>query len=236
MWYPRNVKNLVGAYHKNRSMTSLVPLNHFISPITWPTRVFDFDNLGQKELFIDTTNVPTNIDDFDGHICVTLPWLWINIGFLYLLNRKVQYDWLDTRNLNKKMDQYKAKNPSGRWRGGIDNLVEVQMFPAASKTLFARLCTHIAKPMETVEINDEFKTFLLETCGWQDCNDAQSPAMFFRLLGVSNVKTGCLISSNMLKIPNPRFENIKKSFPLNAQVEIEYAVQALAATVYHTAP
>ena len=94
----------------------------------------------------------------------------------------------------------------------------------------------MSAPTETVEIDPGFQTFLFETCGWQECNEPQSPAMFFRLMGVSNVKTGCLISSAMVKSPNPRFENIKKSFPLNAQVEIDYAVQALAATVYHVAP
>ena len=94
----------------------------------------------------------------------------------------------------------------------------------------------MAVPTATVEIDNAFQTFLFETCGWQDCNEPQSPAMFFRLMGVSNVKTGCLISSAMVKNPNPRFESIKKSFPLNAQVEIDYAVAALAATIYHKPP
>jgi hypothetical protein len=94
----------------------------------------------------------------------------------------------------------------------------------------------MSKETQTVKIDDAFETFLFETCGWKGCNEAQSPAMFFRLLGVSNVKTGCLISSTMVKTPNARFDSIKQSFPLNAQVEIDYAVAALAGTIYHTAP
>jgi hypothetical protein len=235
MWYPRNVQNLVANNTNNRSIQSLVPLTQFMVPVRRLTN-FNFNPMEQKQMFVDATKVPTNIGDFDGHICVTLPWLWINIGFLYLLNRKVQYDWTSPRNLEKNMTEFRTNNPTGKWRGGALHEVEVQMFPAGSKTLFARLCRHNVKDIETVKINDEFEKFLYETCGWKDCNMAQSPAMFFRLLGVSNVKTGCLISSSMVKIPNPRFESIKKSFPLNAQVEIEYAVEALAATVYHTAP
>lgn len=94
----------------------------------------------------------------------------------------------------------------------------------------------MSKGTHTVKLDDAFQTFLFETCGWQDCNAPQSPAMFFRLLGVSNVKTGCLISSSMAKTPNARFDAIKKSFPLNAQVEIDYAVAALAATMYTSVP
>ena len=94
----------------------------------------------------------------------------------------------------------------------------------------------MSEETHTVKIDDTFETFLFETCGWKGCNEPQSPAMFFRLLGVSNVKTGCLISSSMVKTPNARFESIKKSFPVNAQVEIDYAVAALAATIYHKVP
>ena len=193
----------------------------------------NFKDIGKKQRF-DYSNV--DFDDYDGHIYLTLPWLWINIGFLYMLNRKVKYEWTTSAKPQKLMKDFRDQNELGKWRGGAGCEVEVQMFPKESKTLFARLCKSMAVPTATVEIDNAFQTFLFETCGWQDCNEPQSPAMFFRLMGVSNVKTGCLISSAMVKNPNPRFESIKKSFPLNAQVEIDYAVAALAATIYHKPP
>ncbi len=219
----------------NKPNASLAPLGTLMTTIDLVLGNLNFKDMSGVASFDDSA-VPSTLEDFTGHIYLTLPWLWVNIGFLYMLNRKVKYEWVKPCKLGKLMNKFKNENRTGRWRGGLDNLVEVQMFPVGSKTLFARLCIQNVPVTATVEIDPAFEAFLLETCGWQGCNLAQSPAMFFRLLGVSNVKTGCLISSNMLKIPNPRFESIKKSFPLNAQVEIEYAVEALAATIYHTAP
>ena len=203
-----------------------------MSPLQY-TRL-NFENFGDTNA--DTTiKQDDNLGLYKGHICLTLPWLWTNIGFLYMLNKKVNYEWKKPGNLLQLSVQFRKQRPQN-WRGGAGNEVEVQMFPKGSKTLFARLCKDMSKETQTVKIDDAFETFLFETCGWKGCNEPQSPAMFFRLLGVSNVKTGCLISSSMVKNPNARFDGIKKSFPLNAQVEIDYAVAALAGTIYHTAP
>jgi len=231
MWYHNNVKKSLNGKMHDIILSDLNPISNFISPIKLSTDKFNFNPLQDKEI-----DHAINFDSYNGHICITLPWLWINIGFLYMLIRKVKYEWKKPMNLRKMMRNFKDEDPQGKWRGGAGFEVEVQMFPKASKTLFARLCREMSKEEQTVKIDPAFETFLFETCGWQDCNEPQSPAMFFRLLGVSNVKTGCLISSNMLKTPNPRFEGIKKTFPLNAQVEIDYAVEALAATIYHTPP
>jgi hypothetical protein len=152
-----------------------------------------------------------------------------------MMNKKVNYEWRKPGILVKLAEDFR-RDGMQNWRGGAGNEVEVQTFPKQSNTLFARLCRQMSKETHTVKLDDAFQTFLFETCGWERCNEAQSPAMFFRLLGVSSVKTGCLISSTMVKTPNARFDSIKKSFPLNAQVEIDYAVAALAATIYHTEP
>jgi len=194
----------------------------------------DFEDFGKRR--VDAIlKEGENLEPHQGHICITLPWLWTNIGFLYMLNKKVNYDWRKPGILEKLAENFKKERPN-IFRGGIGGEVDVQTFPKTSKTLFAQLCNQMSKETHTVKLDEAFQTFLFETCGWERCNEAQSPAMFFRLLGVSSVKTGCLISSTMVKTPNARFDSIKKSFPLNAQVEIDYAVAALAATIYHTEP
>lgn len=198
------------------------------------TTHLDFEDFGKKRVDTILTD-GENLGPHQGHICITLPWLWTNIGFLYMLNKKVNYEWTKSGNLVALAQKFK-RNRNQNWRGGVGGEVEVQMFPRNSKTLFARLCKAMSVPTATVKLDDQFKEFLFETCGWKDCDESNSPAMFFRLLGVSNVKTGALISSAMAKNSNPRFENIKKSFPLNAQVEIDFAVAALAAMIYHTTP
>jgi hypothetical protein len=234
MWYPNNVQEILDTDKMNRKISDLTPLCDFMDPIVNKTDTVNFQDIGTKQRFDYSDQA--EFDKYNGHIYLTLPWLWVNIGFLFMLNRKLQYEWTKVGKPLKLMDDFKNQHVQGKWRGGAGCEVEVQMFPKASKTLFARLCSEMSKKTQTVEIDPTFETFLFETCGWQDCNEPQSPAMFFRLLGVSNVKTGCLISSNMLKTPNPRFEGIKKTFPLNAQVEIDYAVEALAATIYHKPP
>jgi hypothetical protein len=235
MWYPNNVKEILDAGgNMNRPIASLAPLCDFMTYIVINAFVVNFEAIRKKERFEYSDRA--EFDKYNGHVYVTLPWLWINIGFLYMLNRKVKYRWTGAGDPMKLMEDFKNKHGHGKWRGGAGCEVEVQMFPKESKTLFAQLCKAMAKPAALVQIDDDFRTFLFETCGWQECNEPESPAMFFRLMGVSNVKTGCLISSAMAKSPNPRFESIKKSFPLNAQVEIDYAVAALAATIHHAAP
>jgi hypothetical protein len=234
MWYPNNVQEILDTGKMNRQISHLSPLCDFMDVIVNNTDNVNFQDIGTKQRF--DYSIPADFDNYDGHIYLTLPWLWVNIGFLYMLNRKVKYEWTNLGDPLKLMEDFKNQHGQGKWRGGAGCEVEVQMFPTESKTLFARLCKEMSKETQTVKIDPAFETFLFETCGWQDCNEPQSPAMFFRLMGVSNVKTGCLISSAMVKSPNPRFEGIKKSFPLNAQVEIDYAVAALAATIYHKPP
>jgi len=234
MWYPNNVQEILASGKMMRKISDLTPLCDFMSLIVADTDHVSFQDIGTKQRFHYSDRV--EFDKYDGHIYLTLPWLWINIGFLYMLNRKVKYEWTDAAKPSKLMQNFSDNQGQGKWRGGAGCEVEVQMFPKQSKTLFARLCRDMSTETQTVKIEDDFETFLFETCGWKDCNEPQSPAMFFRLLGVSNVKTGCLISSTMVKTPNARFDSIKKSFPLNAQVEIDYAVAALAATIYHTEP
>jgi hypothetical protein len=232
MWYPRHVLDILRGRTKNRRIRRLTPLCNFMSLLQIPR--LDFENFGDTKA--DTIiHEDVNLDDHKGHICLTLPWLWTNIGFLYMMNKKVNYEWRKPGILVKLAEDFR-RDGMQNWRGGAGNEVEVKTFPTQSNTLFARLCKQMSKETHTVKLDDAFQTFLFETCGWERCNEAQSPAMFFRLLGVSSVKTGCLISSTMVKTPNARFDSIKKSFPLNAQVEIDYAVAALAATIYHTEP
>lgn len=233
MWYPNNVREVLGPRRSNRTISNLRPMCNFMSLYPGTIRL-DFEDFGKKR--VDTILTDSeNLVPHQGHICITLPWLWTNIGFLYMLNKKVNYEWTKSGNLVALAQKFK-RNRNQNWRGGVGGEVEVQMFPRNSKTLFARLCKAMSVPTATVKLDDQFKEFLFETCGWKDCDESNSPAMFFRLLGVSNVKTGALISSAMAKNSNPRFENIKKSFPLNAQVEIDFAVAALAAMIYHTTP
>jgi hypothetical protein len=232
MWYPRNVLDILRGRTHNRLIRRLAPLCNFMSLLQFQR--LDFENFGDTKA--DTIiEQDANLEDHKGHICLTLPWLWTNIGFLYMMNKKVNYEWQKPGILVQLSEDFR-RDGMQNWRGGAGNEVEVQTFPAPSKTLFARLCKQMSKETHTVKLDDAFQTFLFETCGWKDCNAPQSPAMFFRLLGVSNVKTGCLISSSMAKTPNARFDAIKKSFPLNAQVEIDYAVAALAATMYTSVP
>lgn len=233
MWYPNNVREVLGPRRSNRTISNLRPMCNFMSLYPGTTHL-DFEDFGKKRVDTILTD-GENLGPHQGHICITLPWLWTNIGFLYMLNKKVNYEWTKSGNLVALAQKFK-RNRNQNWRGGVGGEVEVQMFPRNSKTLFARLCKAMSVPTATVKLDDQFKEFLFETCGWKDCDESNSPAMFFRLLGVSNVKTGALISSAMAKNSNPRFENIKKSFPLNAQVEIDFAVAALAAMIYHTTP
>ncbi len=109
---------------------------------------------------------------------------------------------------------------------------EMEMFAENSTSLFAHLCR---ARQETAGIDQELGAFLQNKCGWTNATSASSPAVFFALLGVRNLITAHTLAKRCSGAPNKyntELEKVKDTFPLAAQVEIDYALECLCRHYY----
>jgi hypothetical protein len=107
----------------------------------------------------------------------------------------------------------------------------ITMFRAGSSSLFAHLCT---QRHEDTTFEPDIQTFLTQTCGWTNADSASSPAVFFKMIGASNLITAHSFAMQLQrKSPlTSKFEEVKATFPLAAQVEIDYGIECLCRHYY----
>lgn len=231
MWYPMHVHRYVASLNARDMKNFLVS--------DGKTNSFqDFSVLP----FMDTKNILKQ-NDFDakyknqmtGQLLFTLPWLWINIGFLCWLKSSLTYNWVQGR--------ARAKNTIPAYiaftrrhathvnsRDNVKN--DMQMFPDTSTSLFAHLCR---ARQTSAGVDEELGLFLQNKCGWTNATSASSPAVFFALLGVQNLITAHTLAKRCSGAPNKystEIEKVKDTFPLAAQVEIDYALECLCRHYY----
>jgi len=229
MWYPMHVNAYVEGLRGTQMDNFLVPSTLSI--------VAQFTKSFSALPYTDQTRMLTQTDfdnqykaDMSGHVLFTLPWLWINIGFLCKLKSSLTYKVgkASTIALYTAFTRKHATNVNSR-----DNVKnEMQMFADGSTSLFAHLCRG---RHETNGIDDELASFLRNKCGWTNAASASSPAMFFAMLGVRNLITAHTLAKRNKGAKSKysvELEKVKDSFPMAAQVEIDYALECLCRHYY----
>jgi hypothetical protein len=166
-----------------------------------------------------------------GHVVFTLPWLWVNLGFLCTLKSSLNYRVL--KNATNTLQMYvtftRKHSTQISSRDTVQNAME--MFPAKSGSLFSYLCN---QRRAEVELDADLATFFKQKCGWVNADSARSPAMFFNMIGASNLITAHTLAKQLQRKTalNDRVEQVKAVFPLAAQVEIDYALDCLCRHYY----
>jgi len=233
MWYPMHIDRYVTQMQAKADATwdnFLVPDN-LADQLTFTLPLSDLPFTDSKKNILIETRFNKYKKDIFGHVIFTLPWLWINIGFLCILKRALDYvvspNAVDTIKLYETF--YRKSSSQIHSRQSVKN--SMTMFGKGSSSLFAHLCI---KRNEDTAFEADIQTFLTQTCGWTNADSASSPAVFFKMIGASNLITAHSFARQLQrKTPlTSKFEDIKATFPLAAQVEIDYAVECLCRHYY----
>ena len=229
MWYPMHVHAYVDGLKKKQ-------IENFLTPNTLNLTA-RFKTPFSALPYTDQTRVLTQTEfdnqyktDMSGQVLFTLPWLWINIGFLCKLKSSLTYK-VGKASTIAAYNAFTRKHATNvNSRDNVKN--EMEMFADGSTSLFAHLCRG---RQEKSGIDDELASFLRNKCGWTNAASASSPAVFFAMLGVRNLITAHTLAKRNKGAKSKysvELEKVKDSFPLAAQVEIDYALECLCRHYY----
>lgn len=230
MWYPMHVHAYLTALGQGNMNNFLVSNGRRVEfeafsklPMTDKTRMLKEQTFDQRFR-----------TQMRGQLLFTLPWLWINIGFLCKLKSSLTYNVAEGRARANTIAAYIAfTRKHATHVNSRDNVKnEMEMFADTSTSLFACMCR--AK-QATGGVDEELGSFLQNKCGWTNARSASSPAIFFALLGVRNLITAHTLAKRCSGAPNKysaELDKMKDSFPLAAQVEIDYALECLCRHYY----
>lgn len=230
MWYPMHVHAYLTALGQGN-------MNNFL--VSNGTRVeFDaFSNLPKTDstrMLKEQTFNQRFKTQMRGQLLFTLPWLWTNIGFLCKLKSSLTYLVAKGRARANTIAAYIAfTRKHATHVNSRDNVKnEMEMFADTSTSLFAHMCR---ARQATGGVDEELGSFLQNKCGWTNARSASSPAIFFALVGVRNLITAHTLAKRCSGGPNKysaELDKMKDSFPLAAQVEIDYALECLCRHYY----
>ena len=230
MWYPMHVD-----YYVQKLNGKL--MDNFLVPAAVRDQV-TFAGALSSIRFTDITKTINRAEfrraymqNLFGHVVFALPWLWVNLGFLCKLKSSLNYRVLKNATNTLKMYITFTRKHSTQIssRDTVENTM--QMFPDSSGSLFAHLCqqTH-----EKVVLDNDLAMFFKQKCGWVNAQSASSPGIFFNMIGASNLITAHTLAKQLQRKTalNDKVELVKATFPLAAQVEIDYALECLCRHYY----
>ena len=155
----------------------------------------------------------------------------MNIAFLCKLKSTLRYQVAPKtvstlRTYTVFTRKYSTKISS---RDTVQNPMDI--FAVKSTSLFSHVCR---QRNSEVLLDRDLASFLEQKCGWTNPLSVSSPAVFFKLVGATNLITTHTLSK---QLPHNaalgiKFKKIKDAFPLAAQVEIDYAIECLCRHYY----
>jgi hypothetical protein len=229
MWYPMHVHAYVEGLRNSRMENFLIP-SQLNGVVLFKKPFSDLPNTDQAHILTEVDFFTRYKADMSGQVIFALPWLWINIGFLCKLKSTLTYK-VGKGNTIAAYTSFTRKHATNvNSRDNVENKME--MFADGSTSLFAHICRG---QQASAGIDNELASFLRNKCGWTNAASASSPAVFFALLGVRNLITAHTLAKRS-RVPRSKYsvelEKVKDSFPLAAQVEIDYALECLCRHYY----
>lgn len=228
MWYPMHVDAYVKALQGRDMLNFLLPTA--LKSTSFATPLSDLP-------YSDSTRVITKPDldryarGIEGHVLFAMPWLWINIGFLCKLKSSMTYTVAkNTANTLQMYVTFTRKHATHiNSRDTVKN--PMHMFKSDCTSLFAYVCRQ--RNME-VDLDGDLVSFFEQKCGWTRPTSASSPAVFFKMIGASNLITAHTLARQIRckAALGEKLEQTKACFPLAAQVEIDYALECLCRHYY----
>ena len=229
MWYPMHVHAYVDSL--KQTMKNFLVSNGNAGLFE---AFSSLPNMDKKKMLKKQTFESDYKTQMQGQLLFTLPWLWINIGFLCKLKSSLSYGGGQRRARANTIAAYIAfTRKHATHVNSRDNVKnDMEMFTDESSSLFAHLCR---ARQATAGVDEDLGAFLQNKCGWTNATSASSPAVFFALLGVRNLITAHTLAKRCSGAPNKysvELEKVKDTFPLAAQVEIDYALECLCRHYY----
>jgi hypothetical protein len=230
MWYPMHVEYYIQQLNGKDMDNFLVP-PAVRAKLTFEGVLSSMRPTNRTNTITEQEFKRTYMDKLFGHIVFALPWLWVNLGFLCQLKKSLNYRVLKnaTNTLQTYITFTRKHSTQISSRDTVENAM--QMFPAKSGSLFSHLCQ--LKHAE-VGLDEDLAIFFRQKCGWVNADSACSPAVFFKMIGASNLITAHTLAKQLQRKTtlNDKVELVKATFPLAAQVEIDYALECLCRHYY----
>lgn len=228
MWYPMHVNAYVAAVKAQGMANFLLP--RALPASSFATPLSDLPHSDASRL-IGKTELARFAKGIEGHVMFAMPWLWLNIGFLCALKGSMTYTVAKkSANTLQMYVTFTRKHATQiHSRDTVKN--PMQMFKGTSSSLFAYVCRQ--RNME-VDLGADLEAFFEQKCGWTSPSKASSPAVFFKMIGASNLITAHTLARQIQckTALGEKLEQAKAMFPLGAQVEIDYALECLCRHYY----
>ena len=228
MWYPMHVDAYVNAMKGKDMLNFLLPkaLRH----TSFATPLSDLPYSDSTRV-IAKTELAKYAKGIEGHVLFAMPWLWINIGFLCKLKSSMTYT-VAKNNANTLQMYVNFTRKHATQINSRDTVKNpMHMFKGNCTSLFAYVCRQ--RNME-VDLDSDLASFFEQKCGWTRPTSASSPAVFFKMIGASNLITAHTLARQIRckAALGEKLEQTKAMFPLAAQVEIDYALECLCRHYY----
>lgn len=228
MWYPMHVDAYVTAM-KAKDMTNFL-LPRALRQASFSRPLSDLPYSDSTRV-IDKTEMVKYAKGIEGHVLFAMPWLWMNIGFLCKLKSSMSYA-VAKNNANTLQMYVNFTRKHATHINSRDTVKNpMHMFKSDSTSLFAHVCRQRSKE---IDLDHDLVSFFEQKCGWSRPTSASSPAVFFKMIGASNLITAHTLARQIRckAALGEKLEQTKAIFPLAAQVEIDYALECLSRHYY----
>jgi len=171
--------------------------------------------------------------ELTGYLKFILPLMYLGMASFIKISDDLQYstgsddthtafdEFVDSK---KEDNVVRGKNSSGI----VTSTKSGALFSSRSKSLFKTIISSMHEEHEDVEFDPLLEAFLQKECGWENIHVSSSPAMIFKILGVTHLLSAHNFAKQVVASPPPRYTEILQTFPAGLQIEVDFVMRELA--------
>lgn len=171
--------------------------------------------------------------ELTGYFKFILPLMYLGMASFIKISDDIEYSCGNDDTLkafDEFVDSKKEDNVvRGKDKAGIvSSQNQGVLFTSKSKSLFKTILDSIHEEYSDIEFDPLLEAFLQKECGWTNINVSSSPAMIFKILGVTHLLSAHNFARQVVASPPPRYTQILQTFPVGFQIEVDFVMRELA--------
>jgi hypothetical protein len=171
--------------------------------------------------------------ELTGYLKFILPLMYLGMSSFIKISDDLQYS-TGADDTHKAFDEFvdskkednvvRGKNSSGI----VTSIKSGALFSSKSNSLFKTIISSMHEEHAEVDFDPSLEAFLQKECGWENIRVSSSPAMIFKILGVTHLLSAHNFAKQVVASPPPRYTQILQTFPAGLQIEVDFVMRELA--------